>query len=441
MLHFRKVLGLIVALGLTGSSLLTANAQATQPAASNTYSSPIAYVGVDGNVYVTQLGGGTGTALTNDASGGPTNYYPYHEPLRNYANLRWSPDGSTLAFTEGQNGTLYIAHSGQPPQAAAQKIAPEFPPFWSADGQTLGYATAVQPAPTSAGQDNYAIETVALSGGAPKRLLTFSSQTGCGGGGFGPAEAAYMQDNGYIGNHLTLAPVVDGYLYSESCLGIGLGLIDTNGHVIWSQSDLGRAALSPDGKQLIAIQISTKGAAPGPVGLVKVDLATGKETALKTKPNVDQIGWSGDNTTILYSTVKPDKTLTAKDPNSKVGQAAIGFWPPSPNQMRTYVVSLWKMPAEGGDSAELAQSEGRGIGSIGGTSDGPNAIFTAIDSLAAMVDAINAGKSVDEVKQAAPLSTITVVQLNGQKAAILDQGSLPSPGHGSFTAFAAKSGS
>src|SRR5579859_3015989 len=70
-----------------------------------TYHNPLAYIGIDGNIYVTDLNSGVGTAVTNDAQtacpGGSTplpsndNESPF---LRFYRNIRWSPVGGAFTF-------------------------------------------------------------------------------------------------------------------------------------------------------------------------------------------------------------------------------------------------------------------------------------------------------------------------------------------------------
>src|SRR5215510_8259470 len=69
------------------------------------YKDPLAYIGEDGNVYVTAVGAGPGTRLTNDAKmPEPIEQHYYYsgcsETMRRYCSIRWSPDGTRFAFIE-----------------------------------------------------------------------------------------------------------------------------------------------------------------------------------------------------------------------------------------------------------------------------------------------------------------------------------------------------
>ncbi|MHB8627197.1 MAG: SH3 domain-containing protein [Aggregatilineales bacterium] len=407
------------------------------PGAPATYTNPIAYVGPDGNVYVTQLGGGAGTPITNDAKGPATlNYYPFYQPLHFYSNLRWSSDGSKLAFVDNNARTLYVVLSGQPPQIVARGIEAEYPPFWLAGGQEVGYAIPAGTGNAGGSAANFQIQALAATGGTPRVLGQFNAQTGCGGGGFDPATAAYMAEAGYMGNSQILAATASGgYLYSASCIGIGLS--STSGASSgWQRSDLGRAALSPDGTQLIALRFAPNSSQTGPVGLEKVDLATGQGTPLTVQPGIDQIGWA-DNNTILYSTVNLPTPITATF-SQTVGQQVFGsIWPFQSSQLVKYAVGLWSMPATGGSSTQLTATSGRGIGTIRATPDGANAVFSLVPSLDGMISALNAGQSADAARKAAPFPQIVVVQMNGQQAAQLAKGGQPAPASGTFITVAA----
>lgn len=79
----------------------------------------IAYIGSDGNVYVTQLDGGNKRAITTDAT------VAAEGNGRSYHRLAWSPDGR-LAFAAverkltGIHSQVYITRPGQPPQIVGQ---------------------------------------------------------------------------------------------------------------------------------------------------------------------------------------------------------------------------------------------------------------------------------------------------------------------------------
>src|SRR5260370_19658252 len=64
-----------------------------------TYQNPIAYVGLDGNVYITGLDGTSSSALTGDGYVAPQEHH-YASSYYRYGGLQWSPDGSQLSFED-----------------------------------------------------------------------------------------------------------------------------------------------------------------------------------------------------------------------------------------------------------------------------------------------------------------------------------------------------
>src|SRR5258708_8278755 len=91
------------------------------PASANTHAQAnnqvwLAYVNSSGNVYVMTPGNAPGNPVTQDADFKvPATAAPTH----NYTHLRWSPDGSKLAFQDKVNGNLYIDVPGSAPQLLA----------------------------------------------------------------------------------------------------------------------------------------------------------------------------------------------------------------------------------------------------------------------------------------------------------------------------------
>ncbi len=401
-----------------------------------TYTNPMAYIGNDGNVYVTQSNGTPGTtAITNNAKGTAMSSYPFYQTVHRYQSLRWSPDGLNLAFVESGNpGLLYVARSGQAPQILAHGIYPEFPPFWLPNGQEIAYLVPAGVGSASGGPTKFQIQAVPVGGGNPRALGDFNHQAECGGGGFDPMEALYYSDAGALGNGLVLYNTASGgYVYSLACTGVGVGF--TPGTVGgWQRPDLGRAALSPDGTQLIAVRfdLSNPKAPPVVAGLEKVDLATGKSTPLPTQPGIDQVGWA-DNGTILYSTLTAPRAFQITVTLSPALQAAVGLIDLTA-ALKGYTVTLWKTPAAGGDSVQFFAGSGRGIGKIGHTADGATIAVSLIPSMESVINAANGGQSVQAVQQSFQSPDIMLVNINGQVVAPPITGRLPTIGAGSFVA-------
>src|SRR5712692_1013482 len=100
------------------------------PFSTNTHSQAnnqvwLAYVNSSGNVYVMTPGNAPGNQVTQDADFKvPSTAVPTH----NYTHLRWSPDGSKLAYQDAVNGNLYLDVPGRAPQLLASGSAAEYPP-------------------------------------------------------------------------------------------------------------------------------------------------------------------------------------------------------------------------------------------------------------------------------------------------------------------------
>src|SRR5262249_16087965 len=118
------------------------------------YKDPLAYIGEDGNVYMTAVGAGPGTRLTNDAKmPDPIDKLSLceqcpetSEKYRRYGSIRWSPDGTNFAFIERYSGQLFVVESGKRPRL----INPELKVgsllgylviAWSPDGTQIASAT------------------------------------------------------------------------------------------------------------------------------------------------------------------------------------------------------------------------------------------------------------------------------------------------------------
>jgi hypothetical protein len=422
--------------GATAPATVTPGAVVPAGNQSKSYSNPVAYIGRDNNVYVTQIGGQGSTPITIDAKGKAAPYYPLFETLHFYSYLRWSPDGQNLAFVElASPGLLYVAHSGQAAKVVARGVEPSFPPFWLPGGQEIGFVVATGTGGDPGGVSAlFQIQAISIAGGSPRVLGQFSHVAACGGGGFSPDEIGYYYESGYMGNALILSNTKSGgYLYSPACTGVGLGFTPgTAGG--WQRPDLGRAVLSPDGTQLIAVRydLSNKTAPSTPVGLEKVDIATGNSTPLATQPGVDQVAWA-DNNTILYSTLTAPKSLTIKVALNADQTAATGLIDPT-SPVTSYTVTLWKMPAAGGGSVQLLSTTGRGIGAISVTADGTSVLYSVIPSMEAVVNAANSGQNAQTITQSLPFSTIGMVSINVQNAVSLLAGGRPTTAAGTFAA-------
>jgi hypothetical protein len=247
----------------------------------------------------------------------------------------------------------------------------------------------------------YQVQAVPAGGGQPRVVGSVTWGGGCGGGGWGPGTALYFYEAGYEGNIQLLAWTPQGFLFTTNCTGVGLALTNFAGQKVWEQPKVGRAALSPDGKRVIALQFNQDPMAP--TGLVLIDLATGALTPLQGQPGADQVTWSGDGASILYSTKTVLRTVKLANPSSVI--------PDPSSDVPSYTVTLWSMPAAGGQSVQLFSQEGYAIGVIAASPTVALATFSFIESEAPMIEQANAGAAPAAVYAAAPKVKIGMAAL------------------------------
>jgi len=396
-----------------------------------TYQKPLAYVGADGNVFLTTIGQGAGTPITADSTASTSEFTPFFNTSRTYGQFRWSPDGQKLLFTELTTNSLYVVVSGQKPVRIATGLATLYPGAWSPDGTEVAYAVDARQV-----QDNgevrqiQAVQVAGATIGQPRVAGSFVESTGCGGGSVDPAQLLYMREAGYQSNGLTLDWTPQGFVYSMACTGIGLALANPNGQVLWTAADVGRAAVSPDRTRAVGIQKNAQ--------LVMVDLANGSVTPMQAEANPDQVAWSGDGSTIVYSTVTPGQVI--KGVASPVWQQLLRS--DAPLDAQTYTVSLWRVAATGGPSTRLFRQQGFAIGVIAPAPDSSGVAFSFIPSDAELVQQVNGGAPAVQARSLAPRPQIYFVNWNGDSQSGLIAPALrfsgqPAFSSGEFTAISA----
>lgn len=399
---------------------------ATVPAASAPGSStglvnPFAFVDRNYNVNLGRIGSAATVPLTNS-------------PSQQFGNLAWSPDGTALVFTEFKSGNLYLARSGQPLITIANGLQTYFPATWSPDGTKIAFAVATRESqPTGEVQQ---IQSVSLTTGgvsAPQYAGTFNHRTGCGGGNPDPAGQLYNAEAGFAGNKTVLAWTDKGFVASENCSGIGIALTDMTGKVLWEVPDAARAAISPDHTRAVAIHRDPNGP-PQPVAvnaLMLIDLNTGAVSQLQSEAGADQLAWSADGSTVLYSTLSNPVEIKGTG-NNPVGTQVLGSWP---LDTVTNTITLWRVPVAGGPSTKLFQQDGYAIGVIAPAPDNSGVLISFVWSSASMIMAINNNATADQARAAAPSVQVLYVLWDPSAApAPVAQGGQPTFGKGTFAA-------
>jgi hypothetical protein len=367
-----------------------------------TFSAPIlAFIGRDGNVYVTSLGSAQGyVPLTGDAQGFVSEG-GYTGARRYYTHLRWSPDGSRLAFVEQASQTLFVVASGGQPVPIASGLSAEFPPAWSPDGSQIAY---VMPGVPSAdpGEHIYPVMAVAAAGGATGPIGQFQFSVGCGGGGFSPSLINYYREAGYEGSQLIFKWTAAGFLLTMRCDGIGLALTAPSGARLWSLPNVSRVQISPSGTTAVVLRRNMDFRRGSEV--VRLDLNSGTEQVISGAPPADQVGWSGDGLTIFLAT------------RQLIQQAQVSGGAPLASSFfllngESYRLSLVAMPAAGGVPQQVYESEGYAIAAITPAVTTSLVAFSIIESEVAMIGRINGNDSYQNVMSAAPRVKIGVAAL------------------------------
>jgi len=133
----------------------------------------IAYIGVDGNIYVADQGGGNSAQLTDDAvtsadQSGALNFYQLPT---------WSQDGNQLAFV-GTNGTntnatakLFVANinEGKTDEIYSSETEHPFYLYWSPDGANVSFLS------TSVTQQTLILQSAPAAGGGERTIIDTGS--------------------------------------------------------------------------------------------------------------------------------------------------------------------------------------------------------------------------------------------------------------------------
>ncbi|HLY27107.1 MAG TPA: hypothetical protein VKQ72_12255, partial [Aggregatilineales bacterium] len=412
------------------------------PGASVTIVNPLAYRTPQGNIAVTsmaalaQSGAGKapydpGVAITQDAGKGHT-----------YDNLRWSPDGTNLLFTDSNSNSAYLAVSGQKPVQIASNLAPNFPAAWAPDGKQI--AVAVGTGQSSADGTVYQIQLLTLSSGTvsqPQFGASFVVGANCGGGGTNdPALALYSIETAPAGYTFSLDWTPTGFLHSIDCSGRGVGFTSLGEqNTDWTAPSISRVVPSPDGAKAAGVVVAQGGDLYLQSGtLAEIDLRNGAISEVTGDTTVDRVAWSPDGKNLVYTTraVGTSFPLTAKAP----AEAQAMF-----NDLRGYACGVWHIALGDANAkpVELFHSDERGtyaLGLLQVSGDQSAIAVTSILSDAALVNALNQGASLKAAAGDAPYASILLLPWSGASQSVSTAllGGQPAIGKGPFTAIAAQ---
>lgn len=260
----------------------------------------IAYVGTDGNIYVTDQGGLSQTPLTSDALLTDDFYHVYHLPT-------WSPDGSEVAFV-GESGTLdsvadtvlYTVprEGGVLTEAYNINEGRILFPYWSPNGEHVSFLS-------NQGQSRYELQTVSPDGSDHSSVL--GSRTPLYQSWAPDSESVLVHSDGELTNA------------SDSVLSaIRLGAAESAEDTLpYQPGEFQAPAWSPDGSQLL---FATSGS-DGVDSLVVAD-ADGQNPRVVTEyEGRIAFAWSPDGRYVAYITSNPDARIAlATGPFGILGQ-------------------------------------------------------------------------------------------------------------------------
>lgn len=406
----RFALSVLMLLSLAGVNMFTKAGNLLQQPISIT--NPLAFIGEDGNVYMTdESGNATPQPVTGDSIGGAKGEFPFFERKNGYGYLRWSPVSNMLAFIQPTSKSVFVVENGKLPNKVSGLADGGFPPAFSPDGKEIAYVVQTgQAAPGDPAGTILQIQAVPATGGAPRAVGSLiGTAWQCGADTRDPADMAFFTEIGLIGySPMTFAWLNSGFLHTMSCNGRGLALSDGQKD-IWQNLDLQAAAISPDGTQLLAILTNPVSDPAGKTNQLNlVDLATGKLTPLSTTPAISRAAFSSDGKTALFSTLEAGTNTVKGNPTSVLGKQLFSgdLWPATGVENALLV---WSIPATGGTPTLLFKGDGRGIGFMSPGRTKPTLVFSLVTSLADMVQGINAGDAIESVVPLAPHPELTFI--------------------------------
>lgn len=326
---------------------------------------------------------------------------------RSLFNLRWSPDGTKLAYfaQDAQfNTQIYIADTatGESFSFPHEPLEVAFPLVWLADGRLLYAAQPDYSQVTAMGMTVPVrlFAAYAQEGGNSELFTVINVGVGCGGGSPYPSDWRYSEETGFGGSPQFLALTDYGLLYTPSCGGAGLELLDLNtGNVITlvsgeysgTEGVIGRAALSPDGTQLAAVR-SIFGTDTLDNRVVLIRLPDAEITELPSAADVDQVAWSADGSAIYYSTRTLTGNLADTLTDEGLNRLASALYYPSVDQVDVpaYEAALHRYDLATGEDAILHTAPAWSFARIREMADG-SVVFSQVAGLEAWVAAIADG--------------------------------------------------
>lgn len=340
-----------------------------------TYENPLAYVGSDHNVYITDGSGGVGTAITVDAS--ESDQY-----VLDYRVSSWSPDGRVFIYVKNYyEEILYILKSGRTAEAVPELLYAEPHTAWSPDGTQFAYF----------GRDGeFGIFSLPVDGGEPLLHGTGLAFSFGEGPGLGLPEAHLAREQGR--NEFTesryLAWLPQGVFYGmyvyESC--IGAVIVQADDALLCSdQLLMPPFAISPDGSRII-------GRTMDHVSPIELTFSLGESNPAVVPPDTGlpagaiPLAWSEDG---LYYALNTDTVRVESEWHIEFGYF----------EYTERTLTLWLSKLDGSPDTKIYQTRGYGIGRVAlPPSDDLPLVVSIVTSDVPAAEAFNSGASADDIE-------------------------------------------
>jgi len=263
------------------------------------YYHPIAFIGTDGNIYLTDLSSHA-TKLTD---GGINDIY---QSLK-YSNLNWSSTGSALLFSD--NCSIYVLENKKKMRAISlPKCSQYFNPYaiWSADGNTIYYVSLTR---SESGKIVQGISEIDINTSSIRAIETSEIDVALGNGPTDSISSVISRrersENSFlIPSYIKLIRTKEGFIYNTTVkvqdgtyIDNGLRMISFNVESKWVRNSIRlNGAVSWDNTK--AFSTTWKNGSPR---VELLDLQTGKTIMFLAKPL--PTSWLPNGNTIIYSSL------------------------------------------------------------------------------------------------------------------------------------------
>jgi hypothetical protein len=371
----------------------------------------------DFNVWLADANGDNPHQLTTDGSSN-----------QRYSFLRWSPDGTQLAFVShdlqsGQVRLLLAALDGSI-TLIAEDVALLSPPAWSPSGDQLAYV-ADRKQPAADGRAGRALRIVDLGQRRMRDVGNFGFTEGCGGAFGDPADLLLYDEMGYGDSRPTfrrptlLWTASGDFVFDQRCDLVDLAWMSgQDGHTVELDTRWTSAALSPDGQRLVAVVEDSSGLSPQPSPggggsqrtLVVANVDGSDARLVGTGDNPLAPVWSPDGTTLYYITRDFERSL---DLTEAQAEDALGVAPVS---LSVYRSRIRRVRLDGSGPETVLEAVAHGLTNLTFSRSGSRLLYSQVANSSDLYDAIQADIRGEALQARYPSVRVESISLTGPRS-------------------------